>query len=161
MRIPEDILLGLPGYWGLTGYLWAILWVFLLVCVSHLVLPLFASANDDSYISKKVPNHISFKYDWPYHVNWISLTLPTILLIYLFHGKAYEFIQTLLVKYKSELNSFRENPYIPAISLIITSGIAFLFYKVNRKSYIEADMTTWWFPNPRGKPALSTIFFHI
>lgn len=150
---------------GLTGYLYPIHLVLLLLCLSHLVLPLLALLNSGSRLSKKSSNHISFSHDWSYHLNWLTLIPATIMLISMFHGRVNNFPHGLLVDYEFNFNeSFKEfvsNAYIPVICLIIASGISFLIYRVNRNIYIKHDKTTWWFPDPAGKPALSTVAFHI
>lgn len=158
MEKPNDILL------GLTRYVRPIFLLFLLLSVSHLILPLLASLNSGSYLFKKHPNPngISFLYDWSYHLMWVGLVPTMIMLIHVFHGKANKFVHDTLGNYKSNYSEFMGKLYIPIISLIIAAGISFLIYKVNVITYIKDGKTTWWLPNPGGKqPALSTTFFHI
>ena len=161
MNIPKDFLLELPGYLGLTGYLRLVFLIILSVSITHLVLPFLASLNPGSHLFEEVPNHLSFKSNWAYHVCWVGIIPSGIVLIYLFHEKAYKIVQGVLIQYKPNLDNLRGNPYIPIISLVVTSVIAFLIYRMNRVSRIKAGKSEWWLPNPRGKPALSTIVFLI
>jgi len=165
MEIPKDILLGVPGYFGLTGVLWAPVWLLLLVCVSHLLLPGIASFNKDSAIWRKKCNQISFKYDWSYHVIWIGVIPLCILLMYMGHRKASTFIDETLTKYQLlDLGEIRQYRWIPVISLLVGSVIAFLIFRVNREGYIRAPkpMGTWWMPNPKAKrPATVTVAYHV
>lgn len=155
MDKPNDVLL------GLTRYVRPIFLVFLLLCVSHLILPFLASLNSASHLFEKADNHISFLYDWPYHLTWAGIIPATIMLIYAFHRKTKEFVQDILRNYRSNYDEFTGRVYIPVISLVITSAISFLIYTVSKTSYIEARMSTWWFPEPKGAVAASTVFFYV
>lgn len=161
MDIPKDILLGLPGYTGLTGPLWATVWLLLLVCVSHLLLPALASLNKHARIWQKETNRITFIYDWSYHVIWIGTVPAAVLLIYWFHGEASIFIQKILPGYKLQLDSLRNSMLIPVVSLAVTSVIAGLLYRVNRRGYVDSRMSTWWLPDPVRGPSLVTVAYHV
>lgn len=155
MERPNDILL------RLTRYVHPVVLFLLLLCVSHLLLPVLASLSGGSYIFEKVPNHISFLFDWPYHLIWLGIIAPVMMLIYLFHGRTKGFVHDVVGDYEANYNEFARKVYIPVISLVIASLLSFLYYRVNGLRYMEKGITTWWLPYPDGRLALVTVAFHI
>jgi len=99
-------------------------------------------------------------------LNWLVLIPTTIILISIFDGKANDLTRKVTLTnyefgFNKAFNTLMDKAYIPVICLMIASGISLIMYLLNRKSYKDSGMTTWWFPNPGGKPAVPTVIFQM
>ena len=155
MNKPNDVLL------GLTRYMHPMVLFFLLISVSHLLLPLLASMNPNSLLWERSSNPLSFLSDWEYHLFWLGIIAPSIMLIYTFHKRAKKFVQTFLGDYETSYVKFSTRLYVPLLSLAAVGVISYLIYRVNGASYEKVGMSTWLLPEPIDGLVPSTVVFYI